>query len=118
MLMSKSIASDETNFGNIGEEIAVIVSRNCFGGMKSAATGLDLEFETEGTRYLVAKDDQQKYVSAFLVSNCTEGLDILSISGLFAVVNRDDLPPELLVELDSMEEFEFPPIWKSIFDIE
>lgn len=47
-------ASDETKFGRTLENIAVDVCEAAFGGRKSAAEGIDLEFERDGRRYLVA----------------------------------------------------------------
>lgn len=39
---------------NILEELAIFVSETTSGGRKSTATGLDLEFDRNGVRYLVA----------------------------------------------------------------
>ena len=47
-------SSEETMFGQTLEDIAVDVCEAAFGGRKSTATGIDLEFERDGTRYLVA----------------------------------------------------------------
>lgn len=47
-------SSEETMFGQTLEDIAIDVCEVAFGGRKSAAEGIDLEFERGGTRYLVA----------------------------------------------------------------
>ena len=47
-------SSDETMFGNALENIAVDICSAVYGGSKSPATGIDLDFEREGVRYLVA----------------------------------------------------------------
>ena len=47
-------SSEEKLFGDFLEELAVFISSRTCGGRKSAATGIDLEFDQEGTRYLVS----------------------------------------------------------------
>jgi len=47
-------SSEEKLFGDFLEELAVFISRKTFGGKKSSATGIDLEFENQGTIYLVS----------------------------------------------------------------
>jgi len=47
-------SSEEEIFGAFLEELAIFISEQTCGGRKSTATGLDLEFDREGTRYLVA----------------------------------------------------------------
>ena len=47
-------SSEETMFGQTLEDIAIDVCEAAFGGRKSAAEGIDLEFERDGRRYLVA----------------------------------------------------------------
>ena len=71
-------------------------------------------------KMIISFQDEQGFpLDARLTDDCTDRLDVLSAFLVFTAVNRDDLPPELLVELDSMEEFVFPSFWNSIgFDIE
>lgn len=45
---------EEKLFGDFLEELSVFISRKMCGGKKSAATGIDLEFENQGTSYLVS----------------------------------------------------------------
>ena len=47
-------SSEETMFGNTLEAIAIDICRAVYGGQKSAATGIDLEFTRDGCRYLVS----------------------------------------------------------------
>ena len=47
-------SSEEKIFGDFLEELAIFISERTCGGRKSPATGIDLEFENEGTRYLVS----------------------------------------------------------------
>lgn len=47
-------SQEETLFGGFLEGLAVYVAQVVHGGMKSSATGIDLEFEQDGARYLVA----------------------------------------------------------------
>lgn len=54
-LVSASLSSsDETLFGQALEKIAIEICSAVFGGRKSTTTGIDLDFEREGIRYLVA----------------------------------------------------------------
>lgn len=47
-------SSEEEMFGKFLEELAVFVSARVHNGRKSSASGLDLEFDAKGVRYLVA----------------------------------------------------------------
>lgn len=47
-------SKEETVFGNWLEGLALFVNEKAYGGRKSSTIGLDLEFENEGIRYLVA----------------------------------------------------------------
>ena len=47
-------SSEETMFGNTLEAIAIDVCAAAYGGQKSAATGIDLEFSRDSRRYLVS----------------------------------------------------------------
>lgn len=47
-------SSEEKLFGDFLEELAVFISSKTCHGRKSAATGIDMEFENEGTFYLVS----------------------------------------------------------------
>ena len=47
-------SSEETKFGATLENIAIDICADVFGGQKSAATGIDLEFHRGDRRYIVA----------------------------------------------------------------
>jgi hypothetical protein len=47
-------SQEETLFGGFLEGLAVYVCRYIYGGSKSSAEGIDLEFEKDGTRYIVS----------------------------------------------------------------
>ncbi|MCL2347435.1 MAG: hypothetical protein FWC50_04160 [Planctomycetaceae bacterium] len=47
-------SNEETLFGNWLEGLAIFVNQKVFGGWKSGITGIDLEFDNENTRYIVA----------------------------------------------------------------
>lgn len=54
MLDALLSSSEEKVFGDFLEKLAIFVSEQTTNGRKSSATGIDLEFDDEGTRYLVA----------------------------------------------------------------
>ncbi|MEO8600573.1 MAG: PmeII family type II restriction endonuclease [bacterium] len=45
---------EETIFGDFLEELAIYVNAHVFGGKKSSTEGIDLEFDNDGIRYIVA----------------------------------------------------------------
>jgi hypothetical protein len=47
-------SSEEEAMGHFLEELAIYVAEKTYGGQKSTATGIDLDFTREGVRYLVA----------------------------------------------------------------
>ena len=47
-------SNEETIFGNWLEGLAIFVNSEVYGGYKSGITGIDLEFNKDGTRYIVA----------------------------------------------------------------
>jgi len=47
-------SNEETLFGEFLESMAIFVCREKFGGVKSAAEGIDLEFSRDGQRYAVS----------------------------------------------------------------
>jgi len=54
-LLSAHLSSqEETMFGNFLEKLAIFVNEKAFGGKKSPAEGLDLDFTRDGIRYLVS----------------------------------------------------------------
>ena len=47
-------SNEETVFGNWLEEFAIFINQQVYGGWKSGITGVDLEFDKENIRYIVA----------------------------------------------------------------
>ncbi len=47
-------SQEETLFGNFLEQLAIHICEQAYGGRKSAAQGIDIEFERSGVRYLLA----------------------------------------------------------------
>jgi len=46
-------SQEETIFGEFLEQLAIFICENVYGGTKSAAEGIDLEFEKDGVKYIV-----------------------------------------------------------------
>ncbi|MBC6445013.1 MAG: cytosolic protein [Alphaproteobacteria bacterium GM202ARS2] len=54
-IMSAHLSSqEETMFGNLLEQVAIYVAEKFLGGKKSGIKGIDLEYEKNGTRHIVA----------------------------------------------------------------
>jgi len=54
-LLDSHLAPQEAGiFGSVMEQVAVEVCRRKFGGRKSAVEGIDMEFDRDGTRYIVS----------------------------------------------------------------
>ncbi len=47
-------SQEETIFGGFLEELAIFICSQVYGGQKSAAEGIDLEFEKDNVRYIVS----------------------------------------------------------------
>jgi hypothetical protein len=46
-------SNEETIFGDWLEGLAIFINKIVFGGIKSGITGIDLEFDNNGTRYII-----------------------------------------------------------------
>jgi hypothetical protein len=53
ILDSHLSSQEETMFGDFLEGLAIFICGKVYGGVKSAAEGIDLEFDNKGTHYLV-----------------------------------------------------------------
>ncbi len=49
-------SQEETIFGDFLEGLAIFINEIVYDGRKSAAEGVDLEFDKEGIKYIVRKD--------------------------------------------------------------
>jgi len=47
-------SQEETIFGDFLEELAIFINQRVFGGWKSSAEGIDLEFDKDGKRFIVS----------------------------------------------------------------
>lgn len=66
-------------------------------------------------KMIITFQDEQDFVfDARLVDDCTDRLDVFISFLVFTTVNREDLSPEFLAELDSAEEFIAPSVWDSV----
>ncbi len=54
LLDSHLSSQEETMFGDFLEDLAVYVAETVYGGQKSAATGIDLEFMKDNARYIIS----------------------------------------------------------------
>ena len=55
MLLDAHLSSqEETIFGNFLQGLAIFINSQVYGGWKSTAQGIDLEFDKDGTRFIVA----------------------------------------------------------------
>ncbi|MDR2577335.1 MAG: hypothetical protein LBC70_00795 [Chitinispirillales bacterium] len=54
-------SSEETIFGDWLEGLAIFINQKVFNGWKSTTSGIDLEFDKEGTRYIVAIKSSVKW---------------------------------------------------------
>ena len=54
ILQAHMSSQEETVFGNYLEELAILICKKTYGGIKSSTAGIDLEFEKNGKKYIVA----------------------------------------------------------------
>lgn len=97
-------SSEETMFGDALERIAIDICSAVYGGRKSTTTGIDLDFEREGVRYLVAIKSGPNWGNSSQVAKLRQdfkqairvarqgnpNLNIQAINGCcYGTVNRD-----------------------------
>lgn len=78
-------SQEEAIFGEFLESLAIFVCNKAYGGRKSSAEGIDLEFEKEGTFYLVSVKSGPNWGNSGqikrLVDNFSKAQRILRTSG-------------------------------------
>ncbi len=89
-------SSEEGLFGGFLEELAVFVCTQVFGGIKSSAEGIDLEFERDQTKYIVSiksgpswgnssqikkMQDNFKKAKRILGSNVSSTVKVVAVNG-------------------------------------
>lgn len=88
-------SQEEGIFGGFLEKLAIFINGKVYGGKKSSSDGIDLEFERDGTSYLVAiksgpnwgnsrqivkmKDDFRK--AKKILGTNTKGIKVVSVNG-------------------------------------
>jgi len=88
-------SQEETIFGDFLEGLAIFINKKVYGGWKSSAQGIDLEFDKDGTRFILAiksgpnwgnssqirkmKDDFRKAQQTLRTSNSK--LHIIAVNG-------------------------------------
>lgn len=65
-------SQEETMFGGFLERLAIFVCNNVYGGKKSSAEGIDLEFEKDGVIYIVAVKSGTNWGNASQISKMKE----------------------------------------------
>ncbi|EDA9471345.1 cytosolic protein, partial [Salmonella enterica subsp. enterica serovar Rissen] len=107
-IMDATVSSgEETVFGNFMEKIAIFTCSQAFGGRKSSAVGIDLEFETESTKYLISiksgpnwgnssqkKKMQDNFIKAKKVLGTSGGINSKSITCIEGCCYGYDARPE------------------------
>ena len=107
-IMDATVSSgEETVFGNFLEKIAIFTCSQAFGGRKSSAVGIDLEFETESTKYLISiksgpnwgnssqkKKMQDNFIKAKKVLGTSGGINSKSITCIEGCCYGYDARPE------------------------
>ena len=97
-------SSEETIFGDWLEGLAIFINSKVYGGYKSGITGIDLEFEINNTRYIVAiksgpnwhnNPQKMKMVADFTTAKRTlrtsnSKLNIVAVNG--CCYGRDNRP--------------------------
>ncbi len=69
VLDATASSAEETVFGNFLERVAVFVCESVFNGRKSPAVGIDLEFDHENIRYLVAIKSGPNWANSLQIAN-------------------------------------------------
>lgn len=97
-------SQEEGIFGNWLEGLALFVNSKAYGGWKSGISGIDLEFDNEGTRYIVAiksgpnwanSSQIKKMITDFVTARKTlrtsnSSLNVIGING--CCYGRDNKP--------------------------
>lgn len=98
------ISQEETIFGDFLEKLAIFVCEKVYNGRKSAAEGIDLEFEKDNTKYIIViksgpnwgnSSQIQKLISDFnkakrILNTSRSRINIVAING--CCYGRDNKP--------------------------
>lgn len=69
ILQAHLSSQEETVFGDYLEELAIFICEKVYGGTKSSAEGIDLEFRKESKRYIVAIKSGPNWGNSGQISN-------------------------------------------------
>ena len=69
ILQAHLSSQEETVFGGYLEELAITICSKVFGGRKSSTEGIDLEFERDSKRYIVAIKSGPNWANSSQISN-------------------------------------------------
>jgi len=98
-------SQEEGLFGGFLEELAIFICRRVYGGEKSSAEGIDLEFEKDQTKYLVSiksgpswgnssqinkMKDNFKKAKRILGSNVSSSTNVVAVNG--CCYGKDNVP--------------------------
>jgi hypothetical protein len=95
-------SQEETVFGDFLESLAIFICQQVYGGRKSTTEGIDLEFERDGQRYLVAIKSGPNWGNSSqikrMLDNFRQARKILGSKQSFVAVNGccygRDIKPE------------------------
>jgi Type II restriction endonuclease EcoO109I len=79
------LTSEETNFGNFLEALAIFINSKVYGGVKSKQTGIDLEFEKDGTKYFVSIKSGPKWGNSDQITKMV--INFYNIKQIFSVTH-------------------------------
>jgi hypothetical protein len=91
ILQAHISSQEETVFGNYLEELAVLICSKAYGGIKSSAEGIDLEFEKNGKKYIVAIKSGPNWANSNQISKMR-----LDFQRTKRVLRQSDSMPEII----------------------
>jgi hypothetical protein len=91
ILQAHISSQEETVFGNYLEELAIFICSKAYGGIKSSAEGIDLEFEKNGKKYIVAIKSGPKWANSNQISKMR-----LDFQRTKRVLRQSDSMPEII----------------------
>jgi hypothetical protein len=91
ILQAHISSQEETVFGNYLEELAILICSRAYGGIKSSAEGIDLEFEKDGKKYIVAIKSGPNWANSNQISKMR-----LDFQRTKRVLRQSDSMPEII----------------------
>ncbi|MFV0681517.1 PmeII family type II restriction endonuclease [Ottowia sp.] len=75
LLLAYLSSQEETIFGDFLEGLAIHICHQAFGGQKSTAEGIDLEFAREGVRYIVSVKSGPNWGNSSQINKMVQNFD-------------------------------------------